>query len=129
MADGAVIFSHRTVQHFSGTLGRIDANTGRETPAYADFEQRTGRLTGLEGTIVWAYYDAAKVARYTATRAQDGGWHLRGTVVLSDAFKMAQRPLLFVITHASGQWKWIIRECHITDGQLTATLGPIERIE
>lgn len=114
------------IQHYSGTIGRIEANSRNEAPTLPDFPQRSGRLTGAVGAIVWSYYEAAKVANYTATRAEGGGWHLRATIVLADKFKMAQRPLLFVVTHAAGQWKWLIHQFEIAEGRLTAKLGPLE---
>lgn len=113
------------IRKYSGTMGRIEANTGHEAPTVPDFSQRSGKLSGVEGTIVWSYYDAAKVAHYTATRVE-GGWQLRATVLLADKYKMAQRPLIFVVTHAHGQWKWLIHQFEITEGRLTARLGPLE---
>lgn len=114
------------IKTYTGLTGRIETNTSREAPSLPGFPQRTGRLAGVDGTILWSYYEAAKVANYTATRVEDG-WQLRATVLLADKFKMAQRPLLFVVTHASGQWKWLIHQCQITEGQLTARLGPLEQ--
>lgn len=84
-------------------------------------------LRGVVGLIKWSYYTAAQIEGYTVTRTKAGTvWTLTATVVLSDAFKMAQRPLTFVAKHAKGAWTFPIvsfalnRDTH----QLTATLGP-----
>lgn len=81
-----------------------------------------GSITGVVGHIKWHYYTAAAINGYTVTRV-DAAWHLRGTVVLSDAFKLSQRPLTFVASHEKGEWRWPILESTITNGHLTATLG------
>jgi hypothetical protein len=84
-------------------------------------------LTGRIGYLKWQYYTAAQVEGYTVTRNKAGTvWALTATVVLSDAFKMAQTPLTFVATHAKGEWRWPIRS-HVVNAdthQLTAQLGP-----
>ena len=49
---------------------------------------------------------------------------LVATVVMRDAFKLAQRPLIFEAPHKGGVWKWPIVTCAVSDsGRLTATLG------
>lgn len=81
-------------------------------------------LTGVVGHIKWQYYTAAAINGYSVTRTRDGGWALTATVVLSDAFKMAQRPLTFVAKHEKGEWRWPIEELSLAPGTLTARLGP-----
>lgn len=84
-----------------------------------------GSITGVVGQIKWHYYVAAAINGYTVTR-NEGVWSLRGTVVLSDAFKLSQRPLTFVAPHERGEWRWPIETLQIADGALTARLGPPE---
>lgn len=84
-----------------------------------------GSIRGVVGEIKWHYYTAAAINNYTVTRV-DAEWHLHATVVLSDAFKMAQRPLTFIAPHAKGEWRWPILSSEITNGALTAKLGPPE---
>ncbi len=85
-------------------------------------------LTGVVGYVKWRYYTAAAINGYAVTPAAGGRFALVATVVLDDAFKMAQTPLTFVAKHAKGEWRWPIqtltfdRDHH----QLTATLGPLE---
>ena len=83
-----------------------------------------GSITGVEGQVTWSYYTAAAVHGYTITRTDGAGWSLRGFLGAADAFKLAQRPLVFVAPHAKGAWRWPITELQIADGALTATLGP-----
>jgi len=84
-----------------------------------------GSITGVVGSVTWGYYTAAAIHNYTVTR-RDASWTLTATVVLSDAFKLSQRPLRFVAPHAHGEWAWPIDTLTIADGALTATLGPPE---
>lgn len=79
-------------------------------------------IRGVKAVIRWAYYNAAAINGYTVTR-KDGTWNLRATVVSSDAFKMAQRPLVFVAPHAKGEWRWPIESLRVEANQLVATLG------
>jgi hypothetical protein len=84
-------------------------------------------IRGVVGQIKWHYYNAAAINGYTVTRtgtAGDATWSLRGTVVLADAFKMAQQPLMFIAPTQHGEWRWPILSVQMVDGSLTATLGP-----
>lgn len=84
-----------------------------------------GMIRGVVGQVKWSYYNAAAINGYTVTRSKTGGWSLRATVVLSDAFKLAQRPLFFVALHAKGEWRWPIESFDLGPSQtLVATLGP-----
>jgi hypothetical protein len=85
-----------------------------------------GLITGVIGTINWHYYTAAAIHGYTVTRAETGEWSLTATVVLSDAFKLSQRPLTFVAPHDKGEWRWPIQALQLTEGALRASLGPPE---
>ena len=85
-----------------------------------------GTITGVVGQIKWHYYVAAAIHGYRIARAPDGVWSLAGIVGVSDAFKLSQRPLAFVAPHAKGEWRWPIETFEITDGALTARLGPPE---
>lgn len=84
-----------------------------------------GSITGVVGHIKWHDYTAAAINGYTVTRSGTD-WFLRGTVVLSDAYKMAQRPLTFVATTDKGAWRWPIDSFHLAEGAFTATLGSLE---
>src|SRR5262245_14540741 len=92
-----------------------------------------GRLTGVVGKIEWSYYAAASINGYTVTRASDGTWALRATVVNANAYNMTQRPLIFIAPHQGGEWRWAIRTIRFPEGDrppdrypypITAALDP-----
>ena len=84
-------------------------------------------VQGVVGQVKWHYYTAAAINGYTVSRTE-GRWTLQATVVLSDAFKMAQRPLTFVAPHKDGEWRWPIESLEPIgeNHQLVAQLGPPE---
>lgn len=84
-------------------------------------------VRGVVGQVKWSYYIAAAINGYTVTR-EGSQWSLSATVVLSDAFKLSQKPLMFVAPHQHGEWRWPITDLQLNkeSGQLTAQLGPPE---
>lgn len=83
-------------------------------------------LKGVVGQIKWSYYTAAAINNYTVSQS-DGQWTLRATVVNHDAFKLKQKPLIFVAPHEKGDWRWPIEGYELQGGVLTAHLGaPLE---
>ena len=87
-------------------------------------------LSGVVGSIKWHHYPAAAINGYrvTPTNKARTEWSLVATVVLSDAFKMAQTPLVFVAKHKKGEWRFPIKHFARADARLTATLGPPQSI-
>lgn len=95
-----------------------------------------GLIRGQVGRIMWSYYAAASVTAITVTRSvphlggcrcakcAEGRWTLRATLVLSDAFKLSRKPLVFVIATKKGDMTWPITDLVMTDREVTATLGP-----
>ena len=83
-------------------------------------------LRGLRGAIKWYYQTAADVANYAVVYNQERrAWTLRGGVVAGNAFTLQQRPLLFVAYVKGGAaLTWPIVDFTITDGRLSANLGP-----
>ena len=82
------------------------------------------QIRGVVGQIKWSYYIAAAIHGYTVKRDKETkAWSLVGTVVTSDAFKMAQRPLEFVAPTQKGDWRWTIESHRIVNGTVTATLS------
>lgn len=104
-------------------------------------------ITGKVAEIKWHTYVAAGIQGFSVMKT-DGHWNLRATVVLSDGFKMTQRPLVFVAkvkrrvpppntdwrqqvslpesawTLEDRVWRWPIESYTLADGLLTAQLGP-----
>lgn len=83
-------------------------------------------ITGVVGQVKWHYYVAAAINGYTVSRSAEGQWTVRATVVLSDAFKLSQRPLVFVAPTKQGDMRWPIESLELAEGTLTASLGPPE---
>ena len=70
-----------------------------------------------------------KTKQVTPSTKKRTEWALVATVVLSDAFKMAQSPLVFVAKHAKGEWRFpivrmAVREDGHYQGRFAARLGP-----
>lgn len=86
-------------------------------------------IRGDVAWIEWGYYRAAAINGYTVTGTGPKGarrWALRAHVLLADAFKMTQRPLVFVAPHAHGIWRWPLVTWTREGDTLRAELGPVE---
>ena len=91
---------------------------------------------GVVAEICWTpglgRFTAAGIRGYTITRPASRGLTVRATVLLSDAYKLAQRPLTFVIPVRLGkpphqrdaEFCYPIESFDLRDSALTATLGP-----
>lgn len=88
----------------------------------------TRPIHGVVGRIDWGYFAAAAINNYSARQLADGSWSLAATVVTFDAFKIRQRPLVFIAPHKNGEWRWPITTIDLGEGhgprELRATLGP-----
>jgi hypothetical protein len=83
------------------------------------------QIRGVVGQVKWAYYTAAALHGYTVRRDKlTGQWSMSGTVVTKDAFKLNQRPLVFVAPHEKGAWRWDVLSHEIVDGVFRARLSP-----
>jgi len=85
-------------------------------------------IRGVVGRLEWGYFTAGAINGYAVSPQSDGTWALRGTLVNCDAFKIRQRPLIFVAPHAHGEWRWPVTQLEIGEGHgpraLQGTLGP-----
>lgn len=85
-------------------------------------------IRGVVGRIDWGYFVAGAINGYNVKRNEDGSWELKGTLVNFDAFKIRQRPLVFIAPHAHGEWRWPVKTVDLGEGhgprELRATLGP-----
>lgn len=86
-------------------------------------------IHGVVGRMDWGYFAAAAIHGFTAQQLADGSWSLHATVITFDAFKIRQRPLVFIAPHKDGEWRWPVRTVDLGDAQqggpreLQATLG------
>ena len=83
-----------------------------------------GSITGVVGRIEGSYFVAAAINGYTVTRSETNDWSLRATVVQADAFKLTQRPLVFVAPTNQGAMRWPITVIEQGPSELRAKLGP-----
>jgi len=83
-------------------------------------------IEGVVAAVKWQYYTAAAINGYRVTWSKTSGWSASGIVVLADAFKMAQRPLVLHAKHTKGEWRWPIRSMtlHPDGHRWTALLDP-----
>jgi len=93
-----------------------------------------GLIRAGVGYITWSYYRAGSCTQVTVSRSTphiackcarcaEGRWMLRATLVLSDAFKLSKKPLLFVVPTKKGDMVWPITDLEIKDRAVTASLG------
>jgi hypothetical protein len=85
-------------------------------------------VRGVSAEIRWAYYRAAVVGRYTVTRTGKGlsaRWAVTATITESNAYNLAQRPLMFVAPHGDKgrAWHWPIEAFTLDCGRFVARLG------
>lgn len=78
-------------------------------------------VTGEAATVRWGYYDAAVLGPWTLEAGT-----LTAAVRQSDTFRLGQQPLHFVVSRPHGEWRWPVLTTSVTEGELTATLGPQE---
>jgi hypothetical protein len=83
-------------------------------------------VRGIIGQVKWSYYNAAAIHGYAVSRSEQGQWSLRASVVMADAFKLSQRPLVFVAPTQRGDMRWPITDLNLSEGVLVANLGPPE---
>lgn len=93
---------------------------------------RVQTMRGVVGIVKWFpngnalagdHFNAAAIDGYTVTRTRENVWAVVGRVVLSDAYKLSQRPLMFVAPTKAGEFRWAIRSFEISGGVLRASLG------
>jgi hypothetical protein len=79
-------------------------------------------IRGPAGEVRWGYHSAASLGAWTVVDN-----HLTAQVVQADDFKVAQRPLTFIVHRPSGRtWSWNVGSLQIAGETLTAVLDPVE---
>ena len=80
-------------------------------------------VAGVEGELRWSYHRAAVLGAWSIVR-DPAGRVLTAIVVSQDTYRVSQRPLVFVAPHGTHAWTWPIETLQLSDGTLTARLGP-----
>lgn len=83
-------------------------------------------IRGAEASIRWGYHAAATLSPWTITREDGGPYRLSGTLTTTNPYRLSQRPLVVVVPHQAGAWRWPITELQMTGASIAATLGPKE---
>jgi hypothetical protein len=91
------------------------------------------RFRSERARIDWGYFAAAAIQGASIKRHADQTWSARGTVITFDAFKIRQRPLVFIarVKNRKGEeaeWRWPVTSIDLGPGtgprEMRATLGP-----
>jgi len=83
-------------------------------------------IEGVIAELRWGCYTAAGIHGYRLSWKRTARqWSLSATVVLADAFKIAQRPLVFDAAVRDAQWEFDVQSFDLAGlhGPLTARLG------
>lgn len=84
-------------------------------------------IRGVAAQIYWVYHVAASVQGYTVRITKKTGCGtVRATLASSDAFRLAQSPLVFAALLGKGMKKWAMSSIAINHGTVTATLAPFK---
>jgi hypothetical protein len=83
-----------------------------------------GSITGRVAHVQWLSYTAVTLDGFLIARDDETGWALRGTVQSSNAYQLAQSPLVLRVPHAQGAWYWPVVRLEIHNRELSAVLGP-----
>jgi hypothetical protein len=83
-------------------------------------------VTGATGTLRWGYHVAGTLRAWTVTKTDEAGLVLTAQIQELNAFRIKQRPLMFVVAHTQGVWRWPVTAVQMADTTLTASLGPRE---
>lgn len=81
-------------------------------------------IRGVNGSVRWSYHTAAVLQGWSVTPNPDKKtFTLKATMATSDAFKLTQRPLVFVAPLNGGAWELDITDVKTIGTALTATLA------
>lgn len=84
-------------------------------------------IAGTQGSLRWGYLEAASLSAWTLTRLEQGvGFRFSATATRVNTVRCTQSPLMLVVPHPKGQWRWPVQTLRIEGASLTGTLGPKE---
>lgn len=79
-------------------------------------------VRGVHGEIRWSYFLAARVDGYALSYVNQE-WTLVANLREADAYKLAQRPLIFAAPTKRSVWRWPIVALTRRGDSIWATLG------
>ena len=82
--------------------------------------------TGTAAQLRWGYHSAATLRDWTVSKDEHGSLRLSASVVRANTFQLSQRPLVFVVSHPKGFWRWPVTELQNEGASVSGTLGPKE---
>lgn len=81
-------------------------------------------LHGETASLLWGYRTAASLTSWRVSRGENQTeWKLTAKVTTADPFQARQRPLLFTAPRDKGRWCWEVKEIHLGEREIVATLG------
>ncbi len=81
---------------------------------------------GAAAELRWGYHPAAAVKDWTMTPQDSSSFRVTAQVVSSDAYRVAQSPIVFTVPRETTVWKWPVLSLQIVGQSMTALLGPPE---
>lgn len=83
-------------------------------------------IKGQTAVLRWGYHVAAQLGPWSVVVTPERST-VTADIVQRDEYKSSQQPLKFVVERPGGHdWVWPIESAQMTDGTLTASLGPVE---
>jgi len=80
---------------------------------------------GEAAEVRWGYHRAASLAAWEFHPKPDGAV-VTAKVVSTDAFRLSQPALTFVVPRPKGPWVWPVTSLQQAGASITMTLGPPE---
>jgi len=80
-------------------------------------------VQGVDGKLYWGYHLVGTVRSWTATRSASGVLALTATLNQFDT-TVSQRPIVFVVQHQHGAWRWPLESLQIAGETLSASIRP-----
>lgn len=81
-------------------------------------------MRGAAAEVRWGYQKAASLSSWTFDRTNDGQSHVEATIDSSDALRLSQSPLVFVVKRPKGPaWVWPVESSQSSGDTWSATLG------
>ena len=84
---------------------------------------RAVTITGSAGSVRWGSAPVATLSGWTMTKIP-GGWSLSAAASSVDHFRASQQPLMLVVPHEGGSWRWPVQTLQVDGQAVIATLGP-----